>query len=462
MTALLSRREFLKIAGSLAGAALLPAGAANFRGLPAAGRITPPNIILIVLDTVRAKSLSLFGYERPTSPQLAKLSKQGVLFTNAISASPWTLPSHASMFTGRWPNKLGVDWASPIENKFTLVTEVLRANGYQTAGFAANRIYCSREFGLAQGFDHFEDYRLTLGQMALSEALSNELLQKTRVLEVLSTNSNFGRKSAEMVNGGFLDWLQNRNSPQPFFAFLNYFDAHDPYLPPPEFATRYTDPAPNGHVTEEIQENPSDEDIRQLRDAYDSAVTYLDDQVGQLIQAISSSDWFENTLVILTSDHGEQFGEHNLLTHANSLYLELLHVFLILILPSKIPAGSQIGVPVSIRNIAATILDLAGLDNQGTIPGASLSRYWNGSKVEEMLYSFHSFGAVTTPQDIYSGVVESIIYQDLHYIQDSGGIKELYDLRVDRGEINNLVNTGRFENTVLTYQKYLRKVASSV
>lgn len=466
MTRMVNRRDFLKMAGGVTAGTFLAGGFWNWPAVSSQfnselKQDKPPNVILIVLDTVRAKSLSLFGYERPTSPQLAKLSERGVLFRNAISTSPWTLPSHASMFTGHWPNKLGTSWIDPLNGNYTVLAEMLRDNGYQTAGFTANRNYCSREFGLAQGFEHFEDYRLTLGQMAMSEALSSEVINKTKAYEIFARDDNFGRKSAEQLNQDFIHWLGKQGGDQPFFAFLNYYDAHDPYLPPGEYATAYSDIPPYGHITDETMESHTPEDVRQLNDAYDGVVTYLDYQVGRLIQAISTYDWFENTLILVTSDHGEQFGEHNLLSHANSLYLELLHVFLILIYPGKLPSGKKVDVPVTLRNIPATILELVGIQNQGTFPGKSLTRYWNGSVEEEMLYSYHEFGAAAVPQDIYTGRVESLIFKGYHYIQDTGGVKELYDLRHDPNELNNLANMSKYQRTIGTYQKYIEQVASS-
>jgi arylsulfatase A-like enzyme len=463
MTSSIKRRDFIKFAGGVAAGALLSKGGLNWLSksqttFSRSDDKKPLNVILIVLDTVRAKSLSLFGYERLTSPLLTDLSQRGVLFRNTMTPSPWTLPAHASMFTGQWPNKLGVGWSKPLDDKYTTLAEVLRNKGYQTAGFAANKLYCSRELGLARGFEHFEDYRLTFGQMVLSEALSRELLNKTGTFELLATDQNFGRKSAQQVNKDFLNWLSKRKGDKPFFAFLNYFDAHDPYLPPIGYATAYSEKKPNGHITQEIQENHSPEDLRQLIDAYDGVVTYLDNQVGRLIEALSTYDWFQNTLLILTSDHGEQFGEHNLLAHANSLYLELLHVFLILIFPGKIPIGQKVDVPVSLRNLPATILDQVGIQNEGYFPGHSLARYWNGSLEEEQLYSYHKFEFGSQPQDIYTGVVESLIFEGLHYIQDTGGIRELYNIRQDPNELNNLVLNSEFKDTVEKYQGYLKSI----
>ena len=129
-----------------------------------AGRPLPPanspNVLLIVLDTVRADHLSLYGYERPTTPVLERLAKRGIRFDEARATAPWTLPSHASMFTGRWPHELGEKWMTPLRGNFPTLAEYLGDHGYATAGFVANVGYCSQETGLARGFTHYEDYVL--------------------------------------------------------------------------------------------------------------------------------------------------------------------------------------------------------------------------------------------------------------------------------------------------------------
>ena len=118
----------------------------------------PPNVLLIVMDTVRADRLSLYGYHRPTSPALEALAKGGIRFDEARATAPWTLPSHASMFTGRWPHELDASWRTPLGTKFPTLAEYLGSRGYATAGFVANVEYCSSEFGLDRGFTHYEDY----------------------------------------------------------------------------------------------------------------------------------------------------------------------------------------------------------------------------------------------------------------------------------------------------------------
>jgi len=120
-----------------------------------------PNVLLIVLDTVRAKSLGLYGYGRPTTPRLERLARYGTVFKSAFSTAPWTLASHATMFTGRYPHELSTGFLSPLDTTYLTLAELFTSEGYQTAGFAANTFYASQEFGLSRGFTHYEDYRVS-------------------------------------------------------------------------------------------------------------------------------------------------------------------------------------------------------------------------------------------------------------------------------------------------------------
>ncbi len=163
----LVRRTVPLLAGALLTIMLVTIGGRAWSEHRAAAALPPApagarNVLLIVWDTVRAGNLSLYGYERPTTPNLERLAGRGVRFDLAFSTSSWTLPAHASLFTGRWPHELGVDWKSPLRDDVPTLAEYLAAHGYDTAGFAANLDYCTRETGLARGFAHYEDFPIDL------------------------------------------------------------------------------------------------------------------------------------------------------------------------------------------------------------------------------------------------------------------------------------------------------------
>ena len=206
-----------------------------------------PNILFIVLDTVRADRLSLYGYERPTTPNLERLSKRGIRFDNARATAPWTLASHASMFTGHWPHDVGAKWMTPLRGNLPMLAEYIGAHGYATAGFVANLVYCSRDSGLARGFTHYEDYVLErlapLRTSILVEQLTTTFAQAINFFDVLPLHplkelvirwfAMNQRKDAASISRAFLDWQAHRREPdRPFFAFLNFMDAHQPYKLP--------------------------------------------------------------------------------------------------------------------------------------------------------------------------------------------------------------------------------------
>jgi hypothetical protein len=193
-----------------------------------------PNVLLIVLDTVRAESLSLYGYKRDTSPRLAEFGQMGVRFDQARTAAAWTLPAHASIFTGRWPYELSTRPDRPLDDTYPTLAEFLRDHGYATAGFAANTYFCSLWYGLGRGFLHYEDVALTPLEIFGSSMIGRYLVRKFSPGNRSRLTAYFERKDAATINREVLDWLSTRPDGRPFFAFLNYYDAHDPYLPPDE------------------------------------------------------------------------------------------------------------------------------------------------------------------------------------------------------------------------------------
>ncbi len=155
-----------------------------------------PNVLLITLDTVRAANLSLYGYSRQTTPNLDRFAKRGVVFDKAFATAPWTLPSHASLFTGRWPHELSTDYTVPLDGTHPTLAEYLSRQGYRTAGFVANLGYCSFGTGLARGFEHYEDYRRSLGQIASSSTLVRKVANNFNLRRLVRNDQHLNRISA--------------------------------------------------------------------------------------------------------------------------------------------------------------------------------------------------------------------------------------------------------------------------
>jgi arylsulfatase A-like enzyme len=404
-----------------------------------------PNVVLITLDTVRARSLSLQGYSRPTSPQLERISKRGVRFDLALVTAPWTLPSHASMFTGRLPHETSAGWSTPLDESYPTLAEVLSKHGYATAGFVANLGYCNSATGLARGFAHYSQYPISVGQIIRSSTLG-EWIFNSCVRPLTNDRDLLNRKSAAKINRDFLTWIA-RNDQRPFFAFLNYFDAHEPFLPPEPFARTFGPkgrPETNANMVPEANSIWTEQEIQLERDAYDGAIAYLDHQIGLLFDELQRRGKLANTLVIITSDHGEGLNEHGVMGHGYSLYMPTLHVPLLILMPSRVPAGRTIHEVVSLRDLPATVMDLLKLKDEVRFPGTSLARYWNESpepgadSTDSILSELDLAPNLPASYPLAKGNMKSLTEGPYHYIRNGDGSEELYNFAKDPDETNDL------------------------
>ena len=400
----------------------------------ATARAGVPNVLLIVLDTIRSWNLSVYGYGRRTTPELERWMADGVRFDHALSTTSWTLPSHATMFTGRWPHELSADWLTPLDRAYPTLAELLASEGYASAGFVANTTYTSYESGLGRGFGHYKDYPVTSAQVMLSSGLGRYLAGSRFMRRKLL------RVSAEDINRDFLGWLDGRDQGRPFFVFLNYLDAHGPYQPPAPYDTLFSQPGSSVYIENLREDTPAREWSPIARqsavDKYDESIAYLDAQLGRLFAELSRRGLWDSTLVIITSDHGEEFGEREVFYHGNSLYRASLEVPLLVRLPGKHPAGVQVPNAVSLRDLAATILDVSGANARGQLPGKSLARFWNGqldSTVSDTLLMELSYSPrLPKGTPIASGPMKSLLIEDMRLISNGDGREELYDFLRDR------------------------------
>lgn len=427
-----------------------------------------PNVLLIVWDTVRARNMSLYGYGRRTTPNLERWSSSAAVFDRASSTSSWTLPSHASMMTGRWPQELSADWEEALDDRYPTLAEVLGRRGYLTAGFVANTYYCGRELGLARGFAHYEDYVASPRELLISSTVVRSVANNGKVRRLVGYHDNIPRRSAEEITDQFLAW-QSTAGERPFFAFLNFFDAHETYRPPAPFAGRFG-PGPSfasAPIIEDVRrslrrdwpQRPA-EDVQREQNMYDGAIAYLDDQLNRLLVELQSRGVLDNTVVIVTSDHGEQFGEHSLFLHANSLYQPLLHVPLVIRFPRLVPEGRKISTRVTLRDLAATIGGLLPLSRDATLPGTSLARHWSGTpdaegglgavaiaEIREADWAKQLFPWYPTAK----GNMESVTDDAYHYIRNGDQTEELYAIAADPEERDNL---GRQDASLPILEQY--------
>jgi arylsulfatase A-like enzyme len=479
----LVRMSFLPIVCVLAALAASPwvgdwLGRSRARAVP----LLPggsPNVVLVVLDTVAADHLSLLGYRRSTSPTLVELAERGIRFDSARSASSWTLPSHATMFTGRWLHELSVGWLTPLDGTYPTLAEYVGSRGYATAGFVANNAFCARDSGLARGFTHYQDFvfpKLTFFKMAALVGRTMVAIQS--IEDFLEVRLEFGglrpyvkqfwhwfdtnRKGAAEVNSEFLDWLSRRSEPKrPFFAFLNYFDAHYPYQLNPGRVHRFG-VAPIDDIRRDLIQNWWDLDKNLLSrqeidfaiNAYDDCIADLDEQLGMLVDELERQGILERTWLIVAADHGESFGEHEgVFCHGTSLYQTEVHVPLLIVPPGGISAKNVVTETVSLRDVAATIVDILGLTAGSPFPGNSLVPLWqdvSSIPASDRLSIDHGLAEVVPNDPInrdsygmpkLGWPLGGLADRDWSYIRrESDAREELFDLRNDGKEQHNLVN----------------------
>lgn len=386
-----------------------------------------PNVLLIIWDTVRAESLSLYGYSRPTTPATLRRAATGVTFEQAMSTAPWTLGSHAGMFTGLHTQELSVGWREPLRTTAPTLAEELAARGYRTGGFVANLVAASRESGLARGFARYEDFPFTVGTAVRSTMLGQRLDRWGPFFR--GGMRKYEPLRAAAITDNFLAWEGGATGP--WFAFLNYFDAHDPYYPPPDYRSRFSGP------------------VRMI-DKYDGAIELLDQELARLLDALAQRGVLDSTIVLLSSDHGELFGEHGLYQHGNSLYSQVLHVPLVIWAPGRVPAGLRVRREVSLRDLPATVFDLAFPGEPHPFPGASLARTWRDSAAPPDTIVAGVPKGVNTPPDepVTRGNMSAVFRGGVHYILNGDGEPELFDRRADPAEERNLVADPAWRGTL--------------
>lgn len=430
-----------------------------------------PNVLFLVMDNVRAASTSLNGYDRSTTPNLQRLAERGIRFEEARSTAPWTLPSHASMFTGQWHHRLSVGWDRSLDGKHPTLAEYLGKQGYETGGFVGNIFYCNRQYGLDRGFAHYEDYYENQTVSAFEILRSSSLGQCLLPLVGYSVRVGFAevyqRKTAELLNRDLLNWLTARPGNRPFFAFVNYYDAHAPCVVPKSSPNHFGhSKRPEQEQIEDLKRyqrlgagklaksdgDPKEVDrigVEVLRDSYESCISYIDNEIGELLTELDRRGLLDDTLIVVTSDHGEHFKEHGFMGHGQSVYRHEVHVPLLIVPPmgSEAIARPSVSQPVSLRDLPSTIVNLLGVEQGAPFPGQSLAPLWNRSDMiddgyvpapvlSEVGHKTHVPPLEGIPST--QGEVKALISEDEVYISSTRPREELFDLRNDPLERNDL------------------------
>jgi len=361
----------------------------------------PVNVLLITLDTVRADALNPYGQTRVSSPAIDRMAREGVLFEQAVSSAPNTLPSHATILTGRFPPSHGVranaGYALPEENE--TLAEILKARGYRTAAEIAAPVL-DAVTALDQGFDHYRDLASPGIETIRAEATDAD----GRSFEV-----DLKERSAQDITRLGKEFLDAHRT-LPFFLWLHYFDAHHAYLPHPELGSQLAD------------------------DPYLGEVLFVDGQIGDLLEHLEGLGLRERTLVVLVADHGEGLGDHGEKTHAFLVYDSTLRVPLIFWGAEGLPHGRRIATPVRTADIAPTILDWVGAPSPAGIQGRSLAALIRGETEDLELPAYgESIDIATTFGGSPLRFLRLGRWKYIHQPEPA-----LYELTEDPGEQRNL------------------------
>jgi arylsulfatase A-like enzyme/Tfp pilus assembly protein PilF len=401
----------------------------------ATARPDMPNVLLVVIDTLRADHLGAYGYAYPTTPNMDRFADRSVVFETAVSQAPWTAPAIASLFTGLYPSVHGLDggihWgegatsaggALPFAVQKTLppghqtLAEVFRRAGYTTAGFVSN-LYVNAIFGFAQGFDHFddthEDYLLDDGET---------------------------KRRAEVTNNRVFEWLQT-GIEEPFFLVVHYNDPHWPYEPPPPFGQSFIDdydgtltPTTTREIVVTHRDVPppiSNQDLAYIIGLYDGEIQYMDAHLGRLLEALEELPSQRELVTVLTADHGEEFLDHGAFNHGYTLYEEQTSVPLIVSAPSRIQP-QRVPQQVSLIDVAPTLLEMAGIDIEDTrFQGRSLAPLMTGASLQ-VLDAFSEATNVGRQSAIRSTGSLKLI----HSLMNPEWL--LFDLGIDPGELHDV------------------------
>ncbi|MCC6765549.1 MAG: sulfatase [Deltaproteobacteria bacterium] len=369
--------------------------------------VPPRRVVLVSIDTLVPTHLGCYGYDRPTSPRLDAVAKEGVVFERATSPAPWTLPGHASMLTGLYPSHHGLrDHDVTLPESVATLASVLASHGFATAA-VVNSHNLSPLFGLERGFQQYEYVKEEVARREPSRGITDRAIE----------------------------WLGQHRDDR-FFLFLHTYDVHSDYKSLPEyerqFVRPYTGPA-DGTTAQMIRARTGmlsldRADAEHLKDLYDAGIRQYDDELGRLLDALGDDP---RTMLIVTSDHGEEFGEHGGFLHGRTQFEEVVRIPLI-VRGAGAPAGLRVDTTVSLIDVMPTILAAVGVPPPGPLDGVDLAPTWRGNAAaigERTL--FHEADHNNAEPDVTRAVRHD--HEKLHFDRLLGTTL-LFDLATDPGE----------------------------
>lgn len=422
-----------------------------------------PNVLWIVMDTVRADHLSCYGYGKPTTPFLEQFATHSLVFERAMSSGIWTVPSHASMFTGKNTRQHGMDLKNLwLDDEHQTIAEVLYDSGYSTASFS-NNPWVSPFSNMTQGFDQ------TVNLHYLPKLTRNSieyLLERWGVRPFLSWFDNdYGAAITNQLVGAWLD--AQSQSDEPFLLYINYMDAHLPYRVPEQYRRMFMNDEQvarsyqlrwraYGHITRVMSEQfnvegpdfltPKDIDV--LTSQYDACIRYVDDRIAEMIRMFEERDLIDNTIVIVASDHGEYLNTHGLWGHRYLAFDDVARVAL-LIKDVGRERSARIGTPVSLADLFAVVKRVT--QAEGAATEGDLLAHFSADEPDAMVITEYGGPTPTTLAHIRGVGVKTGDHRDspqiavtgarFKYIASADQTRELYDLVADPSERDNLIHS---------------------
>ncbi len=424
---------------------------------------TRPNVVFIIVDALRARNLGCYGYGKPVSPNIDKLAREGVLFEDAYSCANVTDSSVTTIFSGRYPRSHGIlnhgmrvrreELQRFARTGAKLLPEILKSNGYVTWGMDQlgrwhRRGYDYYSLRSADDTTAFRRARLLLATLAKPlPLLGHRLLPHGDSTDDARSVTEQGIK------------LMKEHLNEAFLMFIHYWDSHSPYNSPRSYVKRFGEEA-KGTDMREVLDSIGDRKWRnemqnhiargakstgEIVARYDGAIAYIDDEIGRLMGSLQQHRLLDDTLVVLTSDHGESLTEHGIFFHHHGLYDEAVHVPLVLRYPGKLPENRKVKGFVQHVDILPTILDLLGIKSPSSIDGGSLIPLVRGDKEQarSAVYAEESYAqrkqSIRTAEHkyIYSPSEEDALCRLCQRIH--GGVEELYDMKEDPNETRNII-----------------------
>jgi arylsulfatase A-like enzyme len=409
-------------------------------------RSGPPNLIFITVDTLRADHLGSYGYRLDTSPNLDRLAAEGVRFADATVQWPKTWPQMASMLTSMYPSSTGVRLYPRVRLPSNLDTlaEVLKGAGYRTAAVVANA-NVGKKFAFDQGFDVFVE---SWAREFKRQTGKDEFQNRPGLVKKYTNGAIVTDQATELIDGDLA-------SHQPFFLWLHYIDPHGPYTPPPEYRDLFRADHPKNEVPLEAipgyqiqrdEQGKAISDIGFYKSQYDASIRYFDDQLQRLLDDLDERGLRDDTMIVLTADHGESLDEDRyLLEHGAAPYQPTASVPLLMVLKGKIPAAKVVESPVGLIDVVPTLLDVLGVEAPRGFHGKSLRAALDSSQAPASEYVFMESGSGEPTQlSVRHGKWKLARLRAPKDRKTFGRAElELYDLESDPDEERNLIDQQR-------------------